>query len=82
MVCTLLFMHEPATKFPSAVYVLQVVHSRTLALPDGSPLGGRLYLVPFLDMLNHAGRQTSFLLGDASAAQDNVRCSLPPPTLG
>ena len=50
------------------------MHSRALALPTSSPLGGRLYLVPFLDMLNHAGRQTAFLLGGASAAQDNVRC--------
>ena len=52
----------------------QVVHSRACTL--GNEFNGRhvaSWLVPLFDMLNHAGKQTAFLLSDASEAEHNTR---------
>lgn len=53
---------------------IQVVHSRACTL--GNRLSGPhhgSWLVPLFDMLNHAGKETAFLLSGASEAESNTR---------
>ena len=57
----------------SQLMLLQVILSRTCSLQHEEFWGSNAsWLVPLFDMLNHAGKQTAFLLGDASEAMNNV----------
>ena len=52
--------------------LLQVVHSRALAVPGPEGLVVPM-LVPLIDMFNHGGLQTKMLLSDPAEPQHNVR---------
>lgn len=57
-----------------SLILLQVVLSRTCSLQHEDFWGSDTsWLVPLFDMLNHAGKQTAFLPGDASEPMNNVR---------
>jgi hypothetical protein len=53
----------------------QVVHSRAFSVPgkQGDDDISINMLMPLVDMLNHRGKECSFLLSDESEAEDNVR---------
>lgn len=53
----------------------QVVHSRAFSIPgrQGDDDISINMLMPLVDMLNHRGKECSFLLSDESEAEDNVR---------
>lgn len=58
----------------------QVVHSRAFSIPgrQGDDDISINMLMPLVDMLNHRGKECSFLFSDESEAEDNVRCDVRP----
>ena len=52
--------------------LLQVVHSRALAVPGPEGIVVPM-LVPLIDMVNHGGMQTRMLPSDPAEPQHNVR---------
>ncbi|KAK9905452.1 hypothetical protein WJX75_000150 [Coccomyxa subellipsoidea] len=56
-------------------WAISVVHSRAFSVPgkQGDDDISINMLMPLVDMLNHRGKECSFLLSDESEAEDNVR---------